>query len=105
MTVHLHSCVVISCPDLSNPDNGVVQFSSGTVFQSVAEYSCDDGYQIIGTSSLTCQANAQWSDSPPHCESKPNILYNLDYHNKIIVCIYSLCLLCFFTSHVAVTGL
>ena len=53
---------VISCGSLSNPSNGIVQFSSSTA-GGVATYVCDAGYDVVGDSVRECQCNSQWSGS------------------------------------------
>ncbi len=57
----------ISCGDLENPVNGVVVLS-GTVFGSLATYSCDSGYILVGEQTRSCQANNQWSGRAPTCK-------------------------------------
>lgn len=60
---------VISCPDRDDPTDGVVSLNS-TTFQSVAEYECDTGHTLRGSSTATCLANGMWSSGPPFCDSK-----------------------------------
>ena len=58
---------VIQCDALSDPDNGAVSVT-GTGIGDTATYTCDDGYELIGSSTRTCQSNGEWSDAPPICE-------------------------------------
>ncbi len=58
----------VDCGELSAPDNGGV-LQSGTGLGAIATYSCRDGFNRIGTSSRTCQANGQWSGEEPTCSS------------------------------------
>ena len=44
--------------------------SNGTIFQSVANYSCDNGYYLEGYMSRTCESNATWSGDEPLCEGR-----------------------------------
>ena len=37
---------------------------------SVLTYSCNVGYGLQGSPTLTCQTNGQWSSTPPVCTSK-----------------------------------
>ena len=39
-----------------------------TTFESVANYSCDNGYELVGPSIRMCQANGSWSDVDPLCK-------------------------------------
>ena len=80
--MHTHlSKSVVQCDPLVNPDNGQVSVSSND-FGSDASYSCDTGYNLVGTSAVTCQADQQWSGSPPTCESMliGFIIRNGQYH-------------------------
>ena len=60
--------VVVDCGVLPNPADGLVDLSDGTVFESVAGYSCNPGFQLEGTVTRTCQSNGRWSDSEPTCQ-------------------------------------
>ena len=62
--------IVVFCGSLPSPTNGIVQFSPSVTYQSIAVFSCMVGYRVTEPSSLTCEANGQWSDSPPQCEGK-----------------------------------
>ena len=61
--------VAVDCGSLDSPSNGNVSLS-GTTFQSVAQYSCDMGYLLVGMESRQCQANRTWSGESPVCEGK-----------------------------------
>ena len=54
------------CPTLGNPTNGVVDLS-GTSVGDTATYTCDSGYELVGTPVLNCLANGAWDNSPPVC--------------------------------------
>ena len=58
---------------LTNPTNGAVN-TTGTLEDTVAGYSCIEGYDLIGDSTLVCQRNAAtihgvWSGAEPTCKS------------------------------------
>ena len=55
------------------PENGNVTFDK-TLFQFVATYTCDLGYELSDGATRRCQANARWSGSQPQCTSKPELL-------------------------------
>lgn len=63
---------VVDCGELSNPDNGLVTYTS-TVYQSQAVYSCNSGYELSTTGSTLriCRATGQWTSFPPQCNRKP----------------------------------
>ena len=54
------------CPPLEDPDNGRVTVT-GFGIGDEASYTCDQGYQLDGVSSLTCSSDGQWSSQPPTC--------------------------------------
>ena len=59
---------VVDCEPLSAPTNGDVK-DPVTTYQSVATYQCNTGYDLIGESSRTCQADGNWSEQEPICQS------------------------------------
>ena len=61
--------IAVDCGSLDSPANGSISLSA-TTFLSLAEYSCDLGYILIGEESRQCQANRTWSGEDPICEGK-----------------------------------
>ncbi|CAH1271352.1 CSMD3 [Branchiostoma lanceolatum] len=60
-----NGCSAVQCPALTDPANGAV---SGTNFYGdVATFTCDPGYNLVGGSTRTCQADTTWSGSSPTC--------------------------------------
>ncbi|XP_035682836.1 sushi repeat-containing protein SRPX2-like [Branchiostoma floridae] len=59
------SCVLKTCPPLHAPDHGSV--SGGNSYGDVVTYSCETGYDMLGTPSRTCQDSQQWSGNQPYC--------------------------------------
>ena len=66
---HLSAVADCGIPDM--PSNGVTSYTT-TTYLSVADYTCNVGYTRNGVSSRTCQANEQWTDSAPVCDSTLN---------------------------------
>lgn len=60
---------VIDCGHLDDPENGTVSVSD-TTYTSVANYSCDPGFGLIGDAMRTCSGTGNWSGSEPTCTSK-----------------------------------
>ena len=65
---------VADCGTLSVA-NGEVTFEAAagrgeTEFESVATYTCNTGYNLVGNAMRTCQADGTWSGSDPLCQSK-----------------------------------
>ena len=60
---------VVNCGILSNPANGQVNHTAGTTLGQTATYSCNTGYNLVGSSTHTCQSTGLWSGSVPACQS------------------------------------
>ncbi|XP_019633411.1 PREDICTED: uncharacterized protein LOC109476834 [Branchiostoma belcheri] len=59
------SCTRAQCPPLTAPDNG--RKTGDNFYQDVVTFLCDPGYELVGLSSLTCQADRTWSGNVPTC--------------------------------------
>ena len=57
------------CPTLDDPANGMVSVT-GTETGDTATYTCNAGYELIGSMTLTCLSSGSWSDEPPTCRRK-----------------------------------
>uniref|UniRef100_H2Z7B4 Sushi domain-containing protein n=1 Tax=Ciona savignyi TaxID=51511 RepID=H2Z7B4_CIOSA len=89
-------CVVIECPLPSAPQNGVISPATRTkwlVDQSV-RYSCEAGYDLVGTEFATCMRDRRWSSPLPlhvkvHCASDKHFILciqiNLNCSSSIVV--------------------
>ena len=64
----VHFSLVVSCGSLSAPTDGTIQISEVT-FGALANFVCDEGFNLIGSSSRQCQANGNWSGNDTSCES------------------------------------
>ena len=60
------TCVAIDCGTLSAPANGSVAHS-GTAPGSTATFACDAGYDLVGSTTRTCELGGTWSGSSPSC--------------------------------------
>ena len=60
----------VECGILTPPKNGDISFSQGTVYGSVATYSCEPPFQLEGTATRVCQDDGEWSGHAPTCQSK-----------------------------------
>ena len=64
-----------------NPENGAVSFTTRTI-DSVATYTCDSGYGLMGVNTRICLETGLWSGEEPTCRSKyynPQIMGVLPY--------------------------
>ena len=57
----------MKCANLTDPANGSVNHTSGTTLGQTATYSCITGYNLVGDSTRTCQAEGNWSGNAPTC--------------------------------------
>ena len=55
------------CGALTNPANGRVTYIDGPGFGQTAAYSCNAGYNLVGSSIRTCQL-VGWFESEPTCQ-------------------------------------
>ena len=76
---------MVSCGSPLTPMNGLVHYIS-TTYQSIADYTCNAGYQLSGAATVTCEANAQWSSPPPLCDSELSILVYVCHCHHWITC-------------------
>ena len=78
----LNDILVITCPSLSAPSNGQVNYSTDATpphdFETVAIFTCDTGFVLNGTERVTCESggfrrNGLWSGSSPTCTGKNDV--------------------------------
>jgi len=55
-----------ACEVTSGPSHGEISVTGNTP-RSVATFTCDDGYTLVGMDILTCQNNNVWSGEFPVC--------------------------------------
>ena len=59
----------IDCGSLMAPIDGSITFT-GTTFQSMAQYDCNQGYMLVGEEAHTCQSDGIWSGQEPVCNGE-----------------------------------
>ncbi|KAM8930709.1 E-selectin-like [Pelodytes ibericus] len=65
-------CEAIWCPTITFPEQGSVTCSHVNwdfTYNSRCEFTCSDGFVLIGSKSIHCTAQGQWTDQTPHCEA------------------------------------
>jgi hypothetical protein len=60
------TCTIVDCGALKNPTDGTV-VTSPTTYGSKADYTCQTGFGLAGTSPRICQADGTWSGTAPTC--------------------------------------
>ncbi len=81
-THSLTSTEAVYCPVLTAPGNGSVTVSSGfnpLSVGSVATYSCDPGYALLGTTTRNCadpdsDSVGTWTGAMPECQGEKNFV-------------------------------
>ena len=76
--------LVISCgvPELQLLNaNGLTLNYSTLTYGSTVTYSCNVGYNLVGSLSQTCNASGTWSGNPPQCQGHNQINnYNCKFY-------------------------
>ena len=57
----------MDCPNYTDFKNGRVSLS-GVSVGDTATFTCNDGYELVGDSSLICLSDGTWDSSPPVCQ-------------------------------------
>ncbi|KAK7111927.1 uncharacterized protein [Littorina saxatilis] len=64
------TCEASQCPSLDPLVNGEkpTVTGSGTGFGTITNYTCNDGFDLVGSRYTLCQTNGNWSHPAPTCE-------------------------------------
>jgi CUB/sushi domain-containing protein len=62
-------CQSAGCGSLADILNGQISLSKGASFGSIATYTCDSGYELVGKSTRECSTGGRWSGTRPICKS------------------------------------
>ena len=69
--MHNELSLTVSCPSLTNYDNGVINCSLGDdrvlSYEDTCTYTCNTGYELTGSDTRTCQSDGSWSGSDVMC--------------------------------------
>ncbi|XP_062402439.1 beta-2-glycoprotein 1-like [Sardina pilchardus] len=76
-------CAPKSCPPPDNPTHGTAEFID-IVYKSTINYTCDEGYNLNGTTNSTCMHDGKWSHPPPVCEPVTCGLAPIPISGKIV---------------------
>ncbi len=71
--VNIITLLAVDCGSLNATANGAVDTSSGTTFMMTATYTCNTGYNIVGSQNRTCGASGTsgvWLGEAPVCNCK-----------------------------------
>ena len=77
----------MSCPDLSQPDNGMISCMFGddgvASYQDMCRFSCVEGYHLSDSTSRTCQSDGTWSGSSATCQ-RGKVIFNPVYLKTLV---------------------
>ena len=63
--------ILLACPSLNNPSNGMITCSLGGDAVpdpgDTCTYACNNGYEVTGSSTRTCQTDGTWTGSDTMC--------------------------------------
>ncbi|XP_015427381.1 PREDICTED: complement receptor type 1-like, partial [Myotis davidii] len=83
------ACRRKSCGSPPKPFNGMVQINPDSYFGSTVNYSCNEGYRLIGSPSAACNLsgnNVTWDQEAPVCEriscEPPPAIFNGDFYSS-----------------------
>lgn len=86
-------CKEIRCGELRAPINGSMSFIDNRApknyLDSIVEFRCDEGFELVGEVSLICLKKGKWSATVPACvtmacETEDVIVYDLDEYVQAI---------------------
>ena len=67
----MFSFLLVSCPSLTDPSNGMISYSLGddgdASYEDTCSYTCNTGYELTGSNTRSCQSDGTWSGSDPTC--------------------------------------
>ena len=70
----LFSYIVVNCGRLEDPQNGKVSIAE-TTYNSVATYTCNDSYTLLGDVERRCLSSGAWSVATPTCIGRYQLIY------------------------------
>lgn len=68
-TGYVPKCRAITCPAPLPPINGKVLDNGHYLVGNTVQYSCDEGFVLIGEPIIRCTESGLWSHAPPFCKT------------------------------------
>ena len=65
---HVH-CIYIDCEPPPPIAHGNATYNGTAVESSYATYTCDPGYDLIGSTNRKCLISSEWDGESPKCKS------------------------------------
>ena len=77
---------IVTCPLLTDPNDGVINCSLGDdgvpSYEDTCSFTCNTGHELIGSDTRTCQSIGSWSSSNVTC--RRGMLYKLLHERTIL---------------------
>ena len=70
LLVSVTIAIGINCPSLDDPIGGNVEIMTAEDGTMTSEYTCNQGYRLIGNAVRSCQADGTWNGNEPTCTRK-----------------------------------
>ena len=81
--------LLVSCPSLSNPSNGMINCSLGDdgvpSYEDTCNFTCNAGYELTGSDTRTCQSDGTWSDNSTMCEISEWFYYVTLLYSQFVI--------------------
>jgi len=82
----LPTCQPVDCDDIVSLDHASVHYPNGTTFfQSLAYVQCEPGFNISGSSVLTCNETGLWEPELPKCNAIGKHQFKLNVIQTLIL--------------------
>lgn len=82
----LFSLEPVKCKDPGVPEFGHRE-GSNFIMDSEVVFSCKEGYELIGSSHLTCTEEGIWKEDFPYCKGRP--CFQMCLLELVFACIHS----------------
>ena len=74
------SCIILgACEGLDNVANGKVVYNKRPKYDvyTVASFSCDFGYRLSGSNSITCKTSGNWTAPQSICKPSNKTIFEI----------------------------
>ena len=91
MLMYCYFLLLVTCSLLTSPNNGTISCSLGgyhiPIPGDICTFTCNTGYQLMGSAIRTCQSDLSWSGNDAICISEYVISYIATYikHNNLTI--------------------
>ena len=65
--------IAITCPIPKIPNNGQIAIETMSfvyAIDAIVSYQCNSGFELVGSSTISCLSSSKWSESDTFCKGK-----------------------------------